>query len=549
MQTVTNNSPSTFNQEFKEELDLIPSVPFNIKVRLTGLMKEVKLKPNNDNLKIDLFHLATSHLYSTMPLPSEKKVVIIGCVLNDGVGDYYHILNAAETLKKKFSDAKITMIANHYTKNLPNMVRRPFDAEIETIFCEKEMFVDSDYSHISPLLKNVDQIIEISQETTGIIDYNTRHDLSKYKLIYEYGFHVYENNEITKSMGLTNSHLGIIIKEKPQTESLCTLENEKLKEILFKTINPSEKDVEAYLSTSEPYIGYLKAGSYYQMAFIYTTVALFKSSEKQVIDLIIPEVKTTDLNKEFLKEQGIGRISSIKIENGKIIKSEFSIADNGKELRLINPFPLEQKDFYKLLMNTNPLVGCTGDHSFSEAISFDRLPFYELRKPKLWFLNSLISLAKKVGTEPYYLKQYLQEIYNILDHDQEKFIDLFKNYDGYDEEEKKSVQWTLREFKGKQFRIAKASLKIAHLLQQPEITAEFQALNELLKSQYSFNPSLINIVERQLILNTYPDLKKLENEVQKEFLNGRVTLIQAIDKINKKIKDLQNPDFLSQEQH
>jgi hypothetical protein len=328
----------------------------------------------------------------------------MGKVVNDGVGDYYHILNVAETIKNKFQDAKVTMFIYHCCNNLPGIVRKPMDAQIEIIFCKREVEHENrrtinNYSQIFPILKSADQIIEVSQKThiSFCEDYKLeKQTKEKYKFIGEYGTTIYENNDIEKSMGLNKSDLGIIIRDKPSTSSLLDLNNDKLKQVLFSTTQPSENDLEAYLKTHEPFVGYLKLGSYYQMAFIYTVIAYFKSSEKQTIDLMLPTVKVEFLNKNFLKEQGIGNIKIIKIDNSQIVQEEVFVFENGKELRLINPYPLDQKEFYTLLSHTNRLVACTGDHSLTEAISFDRLPFYELRDMKLSFQTNLIELAERV---------------------------------------------------------------------------------------------------------------------------------------------------------
>ncbi|MBA3237078.1 MAG: hypothetical protein H0T62_01855 [Parachlamydiaceae bacterium] len=258
--------------------------------------------------------------------------------------------------------------------------------------------------------------------------------------------------------------------------------------------------------------------------------------EKQTIDLILPTVRVELINKEFLKEQGIGNIKLIKIENDQIIQEEVSLFEYGKELRLINPFPLDQKEFYTLLSHTNPLVACTGDHSLSEAISFDRLPFYELRDMKLAFQTNLIALAERVGKAPFYLKQYFKELFKIYDRNQERMIDLLKKYDDLFEMEKAYYNRDFNDLKGKQFKLIKSSLIIANLLQQPELTDEFHALNQLIKSQYSFNETLICLVEQQLAFSSCPDLKNFEQQTQEKYLTNQITLIQSVELLTEKIK-------------
>lgn len=513
-----------------EALNPAPFAPDHLKMRTKRLMEEVHEDPNDKELKEDLFSLSTQHLYSSVKINSSNKenIVVTGMVHPDGVGDYYHILSTVETIRKQFPDAKITMLINHTTK-FPNSVRKPADPNIEIIFRNFR----EDQQPIYPVIEKADQIIEMSQHThfDSVIEDMIKQKGDRYIYIVEYGK---SHPESRHSMGLKNRHVGIFIKDMPSTVSMLDIKNEPLKQALFGNNSPSQEDLKNYLQTHEPFIGYLKMGSYYQMGLIYTAAALSKSSGKKVIDLMIPPVKLEYLDLEFLKEQGIGKLKVIKIENGRQIENEIVIAETGKEMRLINPFPLEQSDFHTLLAHTNPLVGCTGDHSLSEAISFDRLPFYELRYAKVGFQADLRELAGSVGIEPHYLKQYFEVLGEIYDYVQERVINTLAVYDKL--EDKKFYQEELDYFKGKQTKITESSLKIANLLQHPELYEEMHEFNELVRTQYSFNSTLLDIVQRQLVLNRHPDLIKTENELKEKYLSGQITIDQANEQLSEKIK-------------
>lgn len=515
-----------------DQLKLMPTVPDNIKMRVGGLIKSVNTDPGNKETKKNLFHLTTCHLYSTVVSPaSQSNLVVMGMVMDDGVGDYHHILNAAESIKSKFPDTKISMLVFYMDEKLPQAIRKPIDPQIETIFFKW----NQDLTDIYPMLQKADQIIDISQDSPsdkGIRDI-IKQKGDKYKFIGEYG------HWRAKAMGLKNDQLGIIIKDKPSTSSLLDLKNEALKKLLFGTSAPSKEDLENYFNTHETFVGYLKMGSYYQMGLIYTTAAFLKSSDKQTVDLMIPPVKMEYLDTQFLKEQGIGKIKVITLEEGKLIEKETVLAEKGKELRLINPFPLEQQDFHTLVAYTNPLVGCTGDHSWSEVISFDRLPFYEVRRMKIEFQKRIIKLAGFVGNDPHYLKQYLQELLNMYDPHQEKVISIIGLGDlTIESKSNEANKRALDYFKNKQPQIAASALRIANLLQQPELVDEYQEFNELLRTQYSFNSTLHTIVARQLALNSHPELLKAEKEIQENYLEDRITLIQANEQLTEKITNI-----------
>ena len=312
----------------------------------------------------------------------------MGEVLDDGVGDYHHILNAAEWIKSKFPHIKVTMLVSHEDDRLPSMVRKPSDLTIGTYFIKSGDFPD----HLYPLVTATDFLIEMSQPIEGDqLNAATCKKRNKYRFIGEYGFDSFQ------SMGIRPYDLGIIIKDALRTSSLLYLENPELKQVLFGTQYPDKKDLDDYCNTHKCFFGYLKMGSYYQMGFIYTIAAYLKSFEGQLIDLIIPPVKMEYLDIEFLKNQGIGEIDTVTIQNEQIAYKKTALGIQGKTLRLIHPFPLKQTDLHTLLAYTSPLVGCTGDHTLTEVFSFNRVPFYELRYAKKGFFEQLIKLAKIVG--------------------------------------------------------------------------------------------------------------------------------------------------------
>jgi hypothetical protein len=117
-------------------------------------------------------------------------------------------------------------------------------------------------------------------------------------------------------------------------------------------------------------------------------------------------------------------------------------------------------------------------------------------------------------------------------------IDLIRKYDDLSEMEKAYYSRDLNDFKGKQFKLIKSSLKIANLLKQPELTNEFHALNQLIKTQYSFNETLISLVEQQLAFNSCPDMKIFEQEIQKKYLDNQITLIQSVELLAEEVKKI-----------
>jgi hypothetical protein len=150
------------------------------------------------------------------------------------------------------------------------------------------------------------------------------------------------------------------------------------------------------------------------MTLLYTLAALSKNSPKPTLDILIPEVDMNILDIEGLKKQGIGKIILIKWINHQRIEQEIPLSEEGKVMRLITPFPLTQEDFYTLLFNSQQPIGCTGDNSISEVLSFDLTPFYEIIGVKQPFWDSMIRLAGEVGAPSHYLQKYFRELYTII---------------------------------------------------------------------------------------------------------------------------------------
>lgn len=496
-----------------EDSEVLSLVPKNLQARVACLM-DVEAQDESDvENKINLFFLSTSHLYWEIPLKLDgANVVVTGMVNDDGFGDYYHNLNAAELIKSKFPEINVTMAPFFMSQTAPSQVRKP-DSRIDTIFSRHFEVSDDLYF----LLNNADQIIEMSLMNKSNLCFREIIDDNKdrYRFISEYGCH-------EGGMGIRNGQLGIMIKDKPITQSVLDIQHEDLKVFLFKNRRPTATDLESYKNKHELFIGYLKKGSYYQTGFIYTIAAHLKSSQKS-IDILIPSVPIDLLNLEFLKAQGIGKITSVKIGKGSEVEEVF-VGETGKELRLIDPFPLEQTDLHTLFVHTHPLVGCAGDQSFTEVSSFDKLPFFENHYWKSAFYEDLIDLAGTVSEEPQYLQEYFITLYEMYSKDQEKDIETFKNTTDLPETFTQKI-------KNNQIEIAAASAKLAELISHPELLEELHEFNKILREHYSFAPVLHNIVQKQLVFNSYPNIQMLEQGIKEDYLAGRVSLAEGIHQL------------------
>ena len=515
------------------QLQDLPPIPENIQMRVALNLDLIKQETDPDEIqkrKAFVFNFSTFHLYSELAtLCPERTIAVVGYVLPDGFGDYYHIVNAAKTIRENCPNLKVRIVVCHVDENLPNVIRKPADIALYFFrFIDLDSITDMKecirvYDSISPsiqeakkLIAEADLVLEISQAIQRNRYYNdiSGSGLDGYTYIAEYEASYYPPTAF--AMGIASNHLGIVVKHKPATTSLLNLQNEPLKNILFGTEHPSEKDLENYLNTHEPVFGYLKWRSYCGLAFIYTTAACLKSSQK-TIDLIIPPIKINCISTDFLKEQGISKLVIIKKENGNWIPEEHIFSNTGKTLRLISPFPLDQEDFFTLTLHSHPWIGCTGDLSWSEVVSFDRLPFYEMIKVKQKFCSRLCELADYVDPTKL-LRKYFELLMEISSE---------KDFNASNESVKEETQ----------NKLTQQALILAQLLQQPELYHSARKLNELLRTHHSFHPVLINLVKKELAFHCHSDLCSMRSAIFYPYVRGDISLVEAHRQLSEKIQE------------
>ncbi len=458
----------------------------------TGMFQREK----QEKIKENLFLEATAHHYEKLALNLKNKTLIMtGMMHSDGVGDYYHITAAAEQIKKDFPDVKIKILVFTIAKEPPKGLKILDSSLFETQICHYSPVPQ----HLTDALTSADFVLEMSQETPSIKPL-CKGLQERYRFIGEYGLS-------HPAMGVAKEDMGIFIKDVPKTTSLLDVKNPDLRKVLFGKQDPTPEDLVAYLKNHEPYVAYLKSGSLYQMAFLYTIIAYQDTSAKSSIDVFIPNVPLDALDRDFLRAHGIATIKVIDKDGEKVDV----ISEKGKELRLINLFPFDQTDFQTLFTQTNPLVGCTGDHSLSEALSYGRSAFYEIRPVKTTFWNEMIELAGFVGSEPHYLKQYFIELKNMYSPHQERMI--------YSSNKELS-----NFFKQLQPTLVANSVKIAEILRKPEFASEMEQFTTLMRSQFNFNKTLKAIASRQFALSQYPELQTFEAALKKDYMNGSKSL-------------------------
>lgn len=113
-------------------------------------------------------------------------------------------------------------------------------------------------------------------------------------------------------------------------------------------------------------------------------------------------------------EHGFSEIYYVKkAKDGQLISDlvyTSSNKNNGRQLRLVNVFPLTNNQMLTMMAHTHPLVQVTGDQSLSEVIALAQLkagvfPFYQMMEWKLGLYHNWLELAiAHLGNEISYVK-------------------------------------------------------------------------------------------------------------------------------------------------
>jgi hypothetical protein len=301
-----------------------------------------------------------------------------------------------------------------------------------------------------------------------------------------------------RCMGLHFLEKGIFIKDMPVNpwDHIPS----RLHSLLFK-----DSSVQEYLEKNIFVFAYLVSfsGTY---VFLHLLLSYFDSQEKD-LDLGVTNLRWfLDLVKK-----GIFPFSDYGLKEVVFCfeEEEYShiVGSNGKKLRIIDLSPLSLEESQVLCSMSWEIMACRGDQSFSEAVSANKLYFYDPPTHARPFLQDLIELAKNTIQEFPSSISFLEGFLQVTDeaHDLEKCKKLGK-------------------FLGK-------------LLKNERTKKGIYKLSQTIQERYTVNSILPALVKRALLHKSNPNIKEKEDYWIQKFLAQEISLSFCLQKIQEFLQE------------
>jgi hypothetical protein len=211
---------------------------------------------------------------------------------------------------------------------------------------------------------------------------------------------------------------------------------------------------------------------------------------------------------EILKGFGIGSIHILKKDSENV----HELSESGKQMRIIHPGFLPQKDFYTLLSNCEEPFGCTGDHTFTDALSKGLISHYELRSVKGSLFYSWLKICERLDC--HLVKSYLEaaaELYNSRTESLPQLREQRPNYEPY-------YANVIKEGAAK---VAPSSHIMVQLMQNPNFKIQWKKMNDTLRQNYDVRYNLQGIVARHLAFYHFQNLAGFEEKCYVDFRTGK----------------------------
>lgn len=520
----------------KKMLEAFSSLEFPLKIS-RGLPRLYKKdNPSISHIKQEFSNLPALKLlglerfllpvYDNIPIPTDAKICIFTYMLSDGWGDLVTHKEIISILKNKFPSftiQSIICIPKRFSIkdcNLdPSAIAIPYDK-----LCSPSLFPEKAIRNMqaSDLILSIPTFYPHTEELKKILTKQKKSKAGPHLLsIGQYGFiesEWFHPRSSNYSMGLHFLEKGILIREKTEKGDFRSLENQTLLFALFGTVTPQTTEIEAYLASHKFYLAYLVSpigGATYLHALLD-----YEMKNEKTIDICSPSLgwlieyinMQQRMNKPILtRDFGI---QEIEIHFGGKIHRRV-LASSGKKVRILSPGPLSDGDFRKAITLSEEFVAVRGDQSFSEAVSVGKLYFYDGAPHSRYFVKDLLALAENR------LRNHKSALtlYRCMG---QAFLYNMTN------EPNDWVEETYFQEKEPWENIAKT---LSLTLQARGTLSACKQLNQTIKSEYSFNKTICQMVLRELFHRQKPENAEMEKGEILAFCQGKQPLKETLEKI------------------
>jgi hypothetical protein len=486
-----------------------------------------RLDPNN---KQRLFQTCVDYQYSGVTAPLNNKNIVLHCIQAEGLGDVSQTFLFAEKIRAQRPDASIT-IAIQCESVSEEQVRASFPTDrFPTQFISKWDYYKAQ-AQMNALRQKTGCMIGVA---VPILDPKLLG--SPARTIREYGLALHpDTKDDTLSMGFDNLEEGITFP-KIENQDLYQIKTEWLRKALnANTID----DQNSYLANRNLYHMYMPSWST-QIISLYSVAGIEKQNSKP-IDVFMPVKHSLNdliawgaLNVELLKENQIGKLVLVKPTGTETIE-----IGPGKEMRILSG-SVAKTEMHAIQKHSQPFFGCTGNLTFSEGVIQDKLLVYDLLTHQAHFDKTWINILKQNHwTQLEKFKNTLKQYFVLETEILQKYVPKKRFYQGdpsYSLSVADSVPRRALNELAKEF--PKYSQQMVDLYKNPSILRESHAFNAHIKENYDCEARIMEIVDRGLVLTNYPHLIAVENNLWREFSQGRLSETEVVEAMSQNLRNL-----------
>lgn len=488
--------------------------------------------PTQNHIKKNFTHLPTLKriaaeravfsLYQNYEIELGSKVVLFTWVISDGLGDYQAAVEVSKILKERFPQLDLQLIAlvpkKHHSLPLPDL------CPAHLIPYEDDFSLSLMTPDVLTILRSADLILQMSTFYPFTADLSKLLGIpaAKWSSLGEYGFlesswfHPKTGN---RSMGLHFLEMGVLIR-KPHEASFASVENEQLLQWLFESLKPGPIEIDQYLAQTRFHMAYLNTaigGAVYLHALLHSL-----AHDEKNIDICTPDLgwfiehtaKQNERKRPVL--EGDFGIGSLQVHFEKEVHS-ITVGTKGKRVRLLCPGMIKASDFHSLVSLSGEFVGVRGNQSFSEAVSANKVFFYDGREHLRYFMKDLAALAENRisqhrGTLTCFRGMGKAFLHNLPVQEEDWVDETF-----FQELE----DWRL------------VAQEIGFALQDPDTVAGAKKLNRIIAEELSCNEYLCHLVQRNLCHQKHPEIERHESQQMALFTHNQISFKTLITSLKK----------------